>query len=140
GDEAGGDRRGKQSAAVRVAAPRAGYGGFNDVKVDLRVDDHIEPVVELQRLYRLHELLFGKTPDDAKLPLTEELSGELRELLARAGQPVGPGRDGVEDALRTWVGAENLEERWWGEDRLDPVVLDRLREVAGEVAEGAQPA
>jgi uncharacterized Ntn-hydrolase superfamily protein len=131
GDAAGGDRRGKQSAALRVAAPRAGYGGFNDVKVDLRVDDHAEPVAELQRLYRLHDLSFGKTPDDAKLPLTEALADELRELLGRAGYPAAPGDEGLETAMRAWVGAENLEERWWGEEKLDPVVLDRLREVAG---------
>src|SRR4051794_26940118 len=136
GDAAGGDRRGKQSAALRVASARAGYGGFNDVKVDLRVDDHSEPVAELQRLYAIHDLLFGKTPDEAKLPLTEALTEELRELLGRAGYPVAAGDGGVLDAMRAWVGAENLEERWWGGEKLDPVVLERLREVAGTAAPG----
>jgi uncharacterized Ntn-hydrolase superfamily protein len=131
GDAAGGDRRGKQSAALRVAAPRAGYGGFNDVKVDLRVDDHPEPVDELQRLFELHDLLFGKTPEQDQLELTGAIEAELRDLLGRVGHPAAAGSDGLREAMRTWVGAENLEERWWGNARLDPVVLERLREVAG---------
>jgi uncharacterized Ntn-hydrolase superfamily protein len=137
GDGAGGDRRGKQSAALRVASPRAGYGGFNDVKVDLRVDDHAEPVLELQRLYRLHDLLFGRTPDEDQLEVTDAVEAELRDLLGRVGHPAAAGRDGLHAAMRAWVGAENLEERWIGNSRLDPVILERLREVAG--AEG-QPA
>jgi uncharacterized Ntn-hydrolase superfamily protein len=131
GDAAGGDRRGKQSAALRVAAPRAGYGGFNDAKIDLRVDDHAEPVDELRRLFVLHDTLFGTTPEEDQLPLTDELAGELRDLLGRAGHRAGAGVDGLREAMRAWVGAENLEERWRGGERVDPVVLERLREVAG---------
>jgi uncharacterized Ntn-hydrolase superfamily protein len=131
GDAAGGDRRGKQSAALRVAAANAGYGGFNDVKVDLRVDDHAEPVFELQRLYDLHDLLFGKTPVEDQLEVTDAIEAELRDLLGRVGRSVGAGPDGLREAMRAWVGAENLEERWTNNDRLDPVVLERLREAAG---------
>jgi len=58
---AGGDRRGQQSSALLVTAKGAGYGGC-DIAVDLRVDDHPEPVVELRRLYGLHRLYFGETP------------------------------------------------------------------------------
>jgi uncharacterized Ntn-hydrolase superfamily protein len=50
GDAAGGDSRGKQSAALLVARARAGYGGFTDRAVDIRVDDHPEPIAELTRL------------------------------------------------------------------------------------------
>ena len=60
---AGGDRRGRQSACVIVRQHGAGYGGNNDILVDLRVDDHPEPVTELPRLYDIHDLLFGTTPD-----------------------------------------------------------------------------
>jgi uncharacterized Ntn-hydrolase superfamily protein len=132
GDQAGGDRRGKQSAALKIVSPGKGYGGLNDVAIDLRVDDHPEPVPELQRLLELHALLFGRTPDEQKLPLTGPLADEVRELLARAGYAPRAGEEGLEEALRAWVGSENLEERWWGEAKLDPVVLQRLRStVAG---------
>ena len=60
---AGGDRRGQQAAALLVARRGGGYGGTSDVAVDLRVDDHPRPVEELARLYGIHDLLFGRTPD-----------------------------------------------------------------------------
>ena len=51
GDAAGGDRRGRQSAAIIIRTAGGGYGGDNDLAVDLRVDDHPDPINELQRLY-----------------------------------------------------------------------------------------
>jgi len=53
GEKAGGDRRGKQSAALLVVREGAGYGGWTDRAIDLRVDDHAEPFEELGRLLRL---------------------------------------------------------------------------------------
>lgn len=53
GDKAGGDRRGKQSAALLVVREGAGYGGWTDRAIDLRVDDHAEPFEELGRLLEL---------------------------------------------------------------------------------------
>ncbi len=60
GQAAGGDRRGKQSAALYIAKPAGGYGGFNDRYVDLRVDDHPDPIEELARILELHKLYFFK--------------------------------------------------------------------------------
>ncbi|MBI5395792.1 MAG: DUF1028 domain-containing protein [Verrucomicrobia bacterium] len=52
GDDAGGDHRGKQSAAVLVVSGRKGVA--EDVhKVNYRVDDHTAPIEELIRIYRL---------------------------------------------------------------------------------------
>jgi uncharacterized Ntn-hydrolase superfamily protein len=50
GEDAGGDSRGKQSAAIYIAKEGGGYQGLNDRYVDLRVDDHQDPITELQRL------------------------------------------------------------------------------------------
>jgi uncharacterized Ntn-hydrolase superfamily protein len=50
GDEKGGDARGKQSAALLVVKKNAGYGGYTDRAIDIRVDDHTEPFKELGRL------------------------------------------------------------------------------------------
>jgi uncharacterized Ntn-hydrolase superfamily protein len=130
GDAAGGDRRGRQSAAIAVVEPQGGYGGNDDSLVDLRVDDHRDPVGELRRLYDIHVLLNGTTPDEQKLPLEGDLAREVRDLLARAGYPSEAGEEGLLDALRAFVGTENLEARWWQEQRLDPVVLAHLRTCA----------
>ncbi len=46
--ENGGDRRGQQSAALLVVRENGDYSGFNDRYIDLRVDDHVEPIKELQ--------------------------------------------------------------------------------------------
>src|SRR2546426_6757205 len=61
---AGGDRRGQQSAALLVVEKDAGYAKLSDVVVDLRVDDHALPIVELRRLFALHNELFGVTPPE----------------------------------------------------------------------------
>jgi hypothetical protein len=84
-------------------------------------------VTELRRLYGIHVLLTGTTPEDEKLPLNGALADEVRDLLTRAGYPSEVGEDGLGSALRAFVGTENLEARWWYEERLDPVVLAHLR-------------
>jgi uncharacterized Ntn-hydrolase superfamily protein len=60
GQRAGGDSRGQQSAALFVVQDKAGYRGYNDVKVDLRVDDHEQPITELKRLFELHKEIVAK--------------------------------------------------------------------------------
>lgn len=122
GQAAGGDRRGQQAAAIRVVRRGAGYGGA-DILVDLRVDDNETPIAELRRLYTLHQLYFGATPDKQWVPLDAELEGELRARLDRLGYSSG---DLAAD-LGTWAGVENLEERVRGVASLDPVVLTELR-------------
>jgi len=119
-EAAGGDSRGRQSAALIVVERDGGYASLSDVLVDLRVDDHPDPLVELRRIYRMHDALFGSTPREQWLTVDEALRAELDDLLRRAGHP----------DLASWAGVENLEERVDGEDSIDPVVLDRLRESA----------
>jgi len=114
---AGGDRRGQQSAAVLVVQPRGGYGGLSDVLVDLRVDDHPQPVNELDRLFEIHQRLFGKTPAQQWLTVDDALRAEIDERLAGLGYA----------SLAQWAGVENLEERLGDADRIDPVVLETLR-------------
>ena len=58
GQEAGGDTRGMQSAALLIVREGWGYAGFNDRYRDLRVDDHAEPIKELKRVYDLHRRIF----------------------------------------------------------------------------------
>jgi len=134
GDEAGGDRRGKQSAALVVVKPGGGYGGDNDRAVDLRVDDHPDPVRRLVALLELHRLYFGETDPDDLLPIDQPLAAELQRMLSRMGYYQGPVSGEWDEtsiqAFWAFIGTENLEERWSPEDpnRLDPVILDFIRE------------
>ncbi len=101
GDEAGGDSRGRQSAALLVVRDGAGYGGNDDIAVDLRVDDHREPCAELARLLELNDLYLTASTDAEKVVVTDDLRHEI-EALARA--------QGARD-LHAWVGTENYEMR-----------------------------
>jgi uncharacterized Ntn-hydrolase superfamily protein len=133
GDEAGGDRRGRQSAALLIVREGGGYGGSVDRAVDLRVDDHDAPVPELRRLFRLHDLYFPRSDELEFVDIDGELSMELRTLLETRGYSVGSGEAGwdrgLRDALFAYVGTENLEERWLEEPRIERRVLDHLRGV-----------
>jgi uncharacterized Ntn-hydrolase superfamily protein len=119
---AGGDRRGQQSASLLVVEKAGGYARLSDVAVDLRVDDHEQPIEELRRLYGLHVELFGRTPRSEWLDVDEELTDELRERLTRLGY-----EGELERSFSEWAGKENLEERVDGVERVDPVVLEALR-------------
>ncbi|TIC89020.1 DUF1028 domain-containing protein [Nocardioides sp. GY 10113] len=101
GDAAGGDSRGRQSAALFVVRDGAGYGGLDDIAADLRVDDHPAPLTELGRLLDLHELYLTASTDAEKVPVTAELAAELEELARAAGS-----RD-----FAAWVGTHNYEMR-----------------------------
>jgi uncharacterized Ntn-hydrolase superfamily protein len=135
GQAAGGDSRGKQSAALLVVREAGGYGGFNDRFIDLRVDDHPEPIEELARLMDIHELLFFKPAREDLLPLDAALTTELQTLLTRSGDYTGPVSGTYDEAtfraLERYGGRENLEERLAhdaSDARIDRKVMEYLRE------------
>jgi uncharacterized Ntn-hydrolase superfamily protein len=131
GDRAGGDRRGRQSAAVLVCDQGRGYAGTGDVVVDLRVDDHPDPTTELARLLDVHALLFDRADPETLQALTGELAAEVRRLLADAGYPAADTSiDALDAALARWAGVENLEERLVA-GKIDPLVLAYLRRQRG---------
>jgi uncharacterized Ntn-hydrolase superfamily protein len=118
GDAAGGDKRGRQSATLLVVREGAGYGGGDDLDVDLRVDDHPAPIDELVRLLDLNELYLTASTEEEKVPVTPELEAELEAFARDAGLP----------SFLAWVGTENYEMRvapdlaW-----VDQRVLDLVR-------------
>jgi uncharacterized Ntn-hydrolase superfamily protein len=120
--EAGGDSRGQQSSALLVVQRDGGYAGMSDVVVELRVEDHEQPIEELRRIYTLHDEIFGVTPREKWLPVDDELAAELHERLATLGYEGELG-----DSFTRWTGKENLEDRVDGIEQIDPVVLEALR-------------
>ena len=118
GDVAGGDARGRQSAALLVVAAGEGYDR-SGVRADLRVDDHPQAPQELARLLDLSDLYFGG-PQDVQ-PLTGDLAAEVSERLARLGYA-----GTAPDALAEWAGVENYEMRLT-EEGIDARVLQSLR-------------
>ena len=101
GDRAGGDSRGRQSAALLVVRDGAGYGGNDDTAVDLRVDDHTDPVTELARLLDLNDLYLTASTPEEQVPITDDVRAELESLARAAGK----------DDFHAWVGSENYEMR-----------------------------
>lgn len=113
GEQAGGDSRGKQAAGLLVVKPNGGYGGYNDRYIDLRVDDHVEPVQELIRIYNLHQLYFKKSQPEDILVIEGELRQKLGSNLKALGYlKEGTVRDDVfNEALQTYQLIENFDER-----------------------------
>ncbi|MFB6070097.1 MAG: DUF1028 domain-containing protein [Halanaeroarchaeum sp.] len=149
GNEAGGDRRGEQSAAMYVAKPEGGYDGKNDRWIDVRVDDHEAPIDELERVFRLYDvtLLEREEPEEVV-----ELSGETAEAVLETlaaldlyeGTPSETMGDAGREALEAFRGMNNFENhslevvedaiaRGWedaegeGEERLVDAVWHGLR-------------
>ena len=126
--DAGGDRRGRQSAALLVVQEGASYGGYNDVKIDLRVDDHPDPIKELRRLLELHELYFGETLErvTADKETTMAVQRRLSELGYYSGGITGEYDEASRRAYADWCGVENYEERICEGSFFDRAILDSL--------------
>jgi uncharacterized Ntn-hydrolase superfamily protein len=129
GQGAGGDSRGKQSAALLVVREGGGYGGDNDRVVDLRVDDHPEPIRELIRIRDLHTLYFGETSPQDVIAVDGDVRAEVAEALLRAGYLEGSdaGDDDLFGALSAYIRTENFEEREQRRGYLDRAVLEYLK-------------
>lgn len=110
GDRAGGDKRGRQSAAIYVVKPNGGYGGYVDRWIDYRVDDHEDPVPRLGELLELHRLYFDKSPENERAALKGKTLEQMTSILKRAGYLLKKNTAFV-DAFNAFIGNENFEER-----------------------------
>ncbi|MFN2275504.1 MAG: DUF1028 domain-containing protein [Anaerolineales bacterium] len=114
GDRAGGDRRGRQSAAIYVAREAAGYGGMNDRWIDYRVDDDLDPVPRLMELLQLHELYFGESEESQRLPIQGEVHDRLKAIViahAYLSAEAADDESAFIAVLDSFFGNENFEER-----------------------------
>ncbi len=130
-DQAGGDRRGKQSAAIYVVKPEGGYGGFNDRWIDYRVDDHENPVPRLMEILGLHSLYFGKSPSEEELNIDGAVCEALQQIMQNLGYDIkkitGEYDHKTQTALRQFIGNENFEERTeFDKGRIDQPVYEYL--------------
>lgn len=134
GDDAGGDSRGKQSAALLIVKENGSYGGYNDKYIDLRVDDHEEPVKELERIYELHQLYFNKTAEEDVLAISESVADELRKFLTVLEylESEQCDDDMLKEAIQSYHLIENFDERVQPEGFIDKKVLEFIKKSAIE--------
>ena len=136
GDAAGGDKRGRQSAALLVVRDGGGYEGRNDRYIDLRVDDHADPINELVRLFGVwDETMLVR--NDPLLESTRELVTDLQRRLAALGRyegdAVGVYDDATRAALGEWAGEHNLEGRLRDDDLISQLLVREIRDITPEL-------
>ncbi|MEW9053550.1 MAG: DUF1028 domain-containing protein [Neobacillus sp.] len=129
GQEAGGDSRGQQSAALYIVKEKGGYGGFNDRYIDLRVDEHPAPIKELIRIYELQQLYFAPSKPERVVKVEGELKQELKEQLVKwnyLGSNLADDEE-INKALTAFIHTENFEMREQKEGLIDLEILDFMK-------------
>ncbi|NYE03643.1 putative Ntn-hydrolase superfamily protein [Bacillus niacini] len=129
GQEVGGDSRGKQSAALYIVKDSGGYGGFNDRYIDLRVDDHPDPIKELIRIYQLQQLYFAPSNPERIAAIEGEIKVQLLHHLKRlsylSDEPKS--NDDIYRALTAYIHTENFEMREQSSGYIDLEILDFMK-------------
>lgn len=132
GQDAGGDRRGMQSAAMLIVRKKGGYGGFNDRYVDLRVEDHAMPITELDRIFRLYDIvMLSRERKSELLEIDSSVCSALQTNLHRLGYYEGKsnGRwsNSIASALAEYVSVNNFENKKAPKGHIWKSVLDFIR-------------
>jgi uncharacterized Ntn-hydrolase superfamily protein len=133
GDAAGGDRRGRQSAALLVVRAGGGYDERNDRYIDLRVDDHADPLVELVRIFRTFDDDY-LIRNDRLMDATPELVLKMQQALARTGHYKGEANGAYVDetraALADFAGRQNLEAKVRTDERIYRSLVREVEEAS----------
>lgn len=129
GESAGGDKRGKQSAALLIVKENGSYGGYTDRYIDLRVDDHADPVKELARLLKLHQLYFTETVPEDIVAIEGMLANEIQNMLYENGflDRDLTEMDDLLDAIHSYHLIENFDERVQERGYIDTKVIEFMR-------------
>jgi uncharacterized Ntn-hydrolase superfamily protein len=136
GEAAGGDRRGRQSAALLVVRDGGGYGGRSDRYIDVRVDDHADPLRELRRIFSVYdrELLVRNDPLlEASADLVTDLQRRLTHLGHYGGGLTGTLDEATRAALTNFAGEYNLEGRLRDDERLYESLVRDIRDLTPEL-------
>ena len=136
GDQAGGDRRGRQSAALLVVRKGGGYEGGNDRYIDLRVDDHPDAVTEMVRLFAVWDDTM-LVRNDPLLAASAELVADVQRRLSALGrfhgEPSGVLDQATRDGLEDFAGTYNLEGRLREDDQLSQLLVREIRDLTPEL-------
>ena len=135
GQAGGGDRRGMESAALLVVRQGAGYLGANDRYIDIRVYDDTNPLRELARLYKLHQLYFFTSRPQDLIPITPTVVRQLEPILLR--EPVNQKEKWLDaaqgtanakflNALANFMYWENYDVRVRMDGKIDTVALNDI--------------
>ncbi|PLR95876.1 DUF1028 domain-containing protein [Bacillus sp. T33-2] len=132
GEDAGGDSRGKQSAALLIVKENGGYAGVTDRYIDLRVDDHAQPVKELKRILYLHQLYFQKPKEEDILPVEGQLMDEIVSSLKKLDylKTDAPSEAHVFEAVLSFHLIENFDERIQEKGFIDKKVVEFMSDLA----------
>ena len=136
GADAGGDKRGRQSAALVVVRAGASYDGKSDAYVDISVYDAPDPIAEIFRLYELQKIHFERSDPKDLIPIAGEDARYLQKLLVARGFRKDARADGVWDdawtkALADYMGWENYDTRIRQDGKIDRTLLKLIREKEG---------
>ncbi len=129
GQEGMGDRRGKQSASLLVVREGGSYGGYTDRLVDIRVDEHTEPIKELRRIFDLYDMIFltREAPENL-LQIDGDVETNIRSILMDLGYLEDSSSSGwgknEQNALEAWFGINNFENKWNSETKIWKSVYD----------------
>jgi uncharacterized Ntn-hydrolase superfamily protein len=135
GAEAGGDRRGRQSAALVVVRQGASYDAKSDRYIDISVYDAKDPIAEIYRLYDLQKIHFERSDPKDVIPIRGADAVYLQKLLAKKGFHKGR-TDGVWDeastkALADYMGWENYDTRIRQDGQIDRKILELIKAKEG---------
>jgi len=135
GQAGGGDKRGMESAALLVVRANGGYLGANDRYIDIRVYDDTNPIRELQRLYRLHQLYFFQSVPSDLVTITPDVVKQLEPILLAEpvnqkekwlDAPQGTANAKFLQALENFMYWENYDVRVRSDGKIDRVALDDI--------------
>jgi uncharacterized Ntn-hydrolase superfamily protein len=135
GQAGGGDKRGMESAALLVVRANGGYLGANDRYIDIRVYDDTNPIRELRRLYRLHQLYFFQSRPEDLIPITPEVVRQLEPILLSEpvnqpqkwlDAPQGAANAKFLQALENFMYWENYDVRVRTDGKIDRVALEDI--------------
>ncbi|MFW9834249.1 MAG: DUF1028 domain-containing protein [Candidatus Thorarchaeota archaeon] len=140
GQAAGGDRRGMQSAAILVVREGGGYEGGNDRYVDVRVDEHPNPIDELVRIFNIYDMTLLSREDPSTLI---KIEGDLLAIIQDALVALGlldhthsnEFDDKTQSALTGWINTNNFENKSRDDGTIWPSVVEYLLEDADLMAE-----
>ena len=134
-----GDARGQQSASLLVVRENGGYGGFTDRWVDIRVDEHAQPIKELHRIFQIYDMTMLEREDPTRLlPLEEDRIGniiavleELGYLVPNHGGPIDKWTPVYDQAFENWVGINNFENKWRKDGKIWQSIYDYMMKEKG---------